>query len=47
MPGPQKAVVRVLLADGSEVLAPVFDVKHSSATTSCSRSPPQMPVTVR
>ena len=28
MPDPQKAVVRVLLADGSEVLAPVFDVKH-------------------
>lgn len=28
MPDPQQAVVRVLLADGSEVLAPVFDVKH-------------------
>ncbi len=28
MPDPQKAVVRVLLADGGEVLAPVFDVKH-------------------
>ncbi len=28
MPDPQKAVVRVLLAGGGEVLAPVFDVKH-------------------
>ena len=28
MPDPQKAVVRILLADGNEVLAPVFDVKH-------------------
>ena len=28
MPDPQQAVVRVLLADGSEVMAPVFDVKH-------------------
>ncbi len=28
MPDPQKAVVRVLLADGSEVQAPVFDVKY-------------------
>ncbi|MGB8860326.1 MAG: hypothetical protein WCC60_13755, partial [Ilumatobacteraceae bacterium] len=28
MPDPNQAVVRVLLADGSEVLAPVFDVQH-------------------
>ena len=28
MPDPQQGVVRVLLADGGEVLAPVFDVKH-------------------
>ena len=32
MPDPNKAVVRVLLADGSEVQAPVFDVLHFART---------------